>query len=79
LIHQISDIDVWNFIDPEDLWIYDKLILSKKLGYYCGPAGTAPKKQNTYIVRPCVNFRMMGKGSSFMELGPNDEDKINIC
>jgi len=73
---QISDKDVWEFIDPEDLWIYDKLILSKKLGYVCGPAGVTPPKEDEYVVRPCVNFRMMGRGASFMKLSPNDHDKV---
>ena len=59
----MNDVDVLNFIDPDDLWIYDKFILSKKLGYYCGPAGTVPQKPGEYIIRPCVNFQMMGVGA----------------
>jgi len=59
----MDDKDVWEFIKPDDLWIYDKLILSKKLGYSCGPAGTVPNKPGEYIVRPCVNFMMMGHGA----------------
>ena len=31
--------EVWAILKPEDIWIYDKLILSKKLGYVCGPIG----------------------------------------
>lgn len=67
-MEQMSDLDVWEFIDPNDLWIYDKLILSRKLGYYCGPAGTQPKKPGEYIVRPCINFLMMGKGAKIEKL-----------
>jgi hypothetical protein len=26
-------------IHPDDLWVYNKLQLSAKLGYKCGPAG----------------------------------------
>ena len=59
----INDVDVWKFIEPDDLWIYDKLILARKLNYYCGPAGTLPNKPGEYIVRPCVNFLMMGRGA----------------
>jgi hypothetical protein len=59
----MDDVDVWEFIEPDDLWIYDKLILARKLEYYCGPAGTLPKKSGEYIVRPCVNFMMMGHGA----------------
>jgi hypothetical protein len=58
----MSDSDVWEFVEVDDLWLSDKLILSKKLGYYCGPAGVAPTKNGVYIVRPCVNYRMMSAG-----------------
>lgn len=64
----MDDCDVWNFIDGEDAWIYDKLILSKRLGYYCGPAGVAPELSGEYIVRPISNYRMMGRGSSIMHI-----------
>jgi len=59
----MNDVDVWNFIEPDDLWIYDKLILARKLGYRCGPAGTSPRNPGEYIVRPCVNFMMMSYGA----------------
>lgn len=64
----MDDCDVWKFIKDEDLWIYDKLILSKRLGYYCGPAGVAPEETGNYIVRPISNYRMMGRGSSIMHI-----------
>jgi len=59
----MNDVDVLNFIEPDDLWVYDKLILAKKFNYYCGPAGTLPNIPGEYIVRPCVNFMMMGHGA----------------
>ena len=64
----MDDCDVWKFIDGEDAWIYDKLILSKRLGYHCGPAGVSPEKSDNYIVRPISNYRMMGRGSSVMHI-----------
>jgi len=64
----MDDCDVWKFIDGEDAWIYDKLILSKRLGYLCGPAGVAPEQSGKYIVRPISNYRMMGRGSSIMHI-----------
>lgn len=64
----MDDCDVWKFIDGEDAWIYDKLILSKRLGYRCGPAGVAPDASGDYIVRPISNYRMMGRGSSVMHI-----------
>ena len=35
----MDDDDVWELAHEEDLWIFDKLILSKRLGYQCGPVG----------------------------------------
>ena len=31
--------DVWSLIPPENLWLTDKLLLSRHLGYDCGPTG----------------------------------------
>jgi hypothetical protein len=69
----MSDSDVWEFIQPEDLWIYDKLILSKRLGYLCGPAGVPVPHTGEYIVRPCVNYRMMGAGAEIMTIQEGDD------
>lgn len=51
---------MWKTIEPKDLWILDKLILSRYLGYKCGPAGTDVPCPGEYIVRPCVNAFGMG-------------------
>jgi hypothetical protein len=59
----ISDVDVYHNIDLNHLWIYDKLILSKKLGYLCGPSGIPVPTDAWYIVRPITNIHMMGKGA----------------
>lgn len=69
---QISDADVWNSINPEHLWVVDKLILAKRLGYTCGPAGVSVPTPNYYIIRPCVNFEMMSKGAEIKFLIPDD-------
>lgn len=69
----MDDSDVWLFAHVDDLWIFDKLILSKKLNYDCGPAGVLPSKDGKYIVRPCVNYRMMGKGAQIMHLNTLDD------
>jgi len=69
----ISDNDVLDTINSSDLWLIDKYILSKRLGYYCGPAGVTPKTSGEYIVRPCVNIRMMAKGAEFMYLKANED------
>jgi hypothetical protein len=54
---------VWTTIDPNDMWVLDKLILSKKLGYRCGPVGINVPKPDYYIVRPCVNALGLGLGT----------------
>jgi hypothetical protein len=45
----------------EDLWVYNKLQLSRSLGYNCGPIGTSVPKPDFYIVRPSINFLGMGR------------------
>ena len=57
------DNEVWPTVDVDDLWLYDKLILSKKLGYTCGPAGVEVPEPNTYIIRPITNIEGMGQGA----------------
>jgi hypothetical protein len=54
---------VWKTIDPDDIWVMDKLILSRKLGYRCGPTGLDVPKPDWYIVRPCVNMLGLGLGA----------------
>jgi hypothetical protein len=70
----MDDTDVLKFILPEDLWLYDKFILAKQLGYKCGPSGTAPDIPGNYIVRPCVNFRMMSRGAKIVYI----EDEADV-
>lgn len=53
--------DEWNHIQPEDLWVYNKLFLSRVLGYTCGPAGTTVPKPDFYIVRPSFNLLGMSR------------------
>jgi hypothetical protein len=52
--------DEWNQIHYDDLWIYNKLFLSRGLGYTCGPIGTTVPEPNFYIVRPSINILGMG-------------------
>lgn len=55
---------VWQRTDPDKLWVFDKLILSRKLGYNCGPTGIDVPKSGFYISRPCVNALGLGLGAS---------------
>jgi len=54
---------VWQTADPEDLWVLDKLILSRHLKYTCGPTGLDVPASDWYIVRPCVNMLGLGLGT----------------
>ena len=56
--------EVWHCTDPDYLWVMDKLILSRKLGYSCGPVGLPVPESGEYIVRPCVNMLGLGLGAS---------------
>lgn len=71
----IDDKDVWHTVHPDDLWIYDKLIVAKKAGYTAGPAGVAVPTAGWYIVRPITNIRMMSCGASREFLTP-EEDSV---
>ena len=51
----------------------DKLILSRKLGYTCGPAGVPVDTPGYYIVRPCVNAMGLGLGAAKSYIEKNTE------
>lgn len=53
--------DEWNHIHSEDLWVYNKLFLGRRLEYNCGPAGTTVPISNFYIVRPSFNLFGMSR------------------
>lgn len=59
---------MWLVADPNDLWIFDKLILARKLGYVCGPAGVDVPKPGNYIVRPITNIEGMGRDAEIVWL-----------
>lgn len=64
MINSFHDEDhVWQNIHPDDIWVLDKLILSRKLYYNCGPVGLDVTKSGYYIVRPCVNMIGLGLGA----------------
>ena len=62
-MYHLDPIDEWKSIHEKDLWIYNKLILSRSLGYLCGPTGVSVPNPNQYIVRPSINFLGMGRFS----------------
>lgn len=66
----VDDRDVWGKVHPDDLWIYDKLIVARKAGHLAGPAGVPVPRADNYIVRPITNIRMMSRGASIQWLTP---------
>jgi hypothetical protein len=54
---------------------YNKLWLSEKLGYYCGPAGIPPEKSDTYIVRPIMNLSGMSLNATKQYIDAGDLSK----
>jgi hypothetical protein len=72
----LDDLEVWDIVDQEDLWVFDKLILSRRLGYVCGPKGVYVPKPGKYIVRPCVNLLGMGRGAKLIYF--RDQTEYNM-
>ena len=64
----MEDDEAWISCHKDDLWIFDKCILSKKLGYNCGPADVDVSEAGIYIVRPCVNLTGMSRGAEFRHI-----------
>jgi hypothetical protein len=64
----------WNAIHNDDLWIYNKLQLSRVLGYTCGPVGTTVPKPDFYVVRPAINFLGMGRFAEIKWIDESTED-----
>jgi hypothetical protein len=60
-MYSLDSYDEWDSIHNEDLWIYNKLFLSRVLGYNCGPSGIAVPKPDFYVIRPSFNLMGMGR------------------
>lgn len=57
-----NDAEAWLLLPSYRAW-FDKLLVSQRLGYLCGPGGVAPKVSGAYIVRPIYNLSGMGAGA----------------
>jgi len=53
----------WNFIHNEDLWVYNKLFLSRVLEYNCGPAGVSVPRPGFLYCK--ATYECLGYGSFF--------------
>lgn len=72
----MNDQDVWVNLPVQHLWIYDRLILARTLGYPAAPAGVPVPTANWYIVKPITNLRGMSRGAHRVWLGPQDTDQV---
>lgn len=70
---------MWLAAELDHLWVFDKLIVSRKAGHLCGPRGMSVPKPDFYMVRPISNFEGMGLGArkvwienSTMDLHPGE-------
>ena len=59
-----DDFDAWKVYPKLRHW-YDKLWLSMKLGYSCGPCGLPIPKEGHYVIRPIYNLRGMGLAAEY--------------
>jgi hypothetical protein len=66
---------VWKNINPDDIWVLDKLIVSRKMYYNSGPVGLDVPHPGYYIVRPCVNMLGLGLGAQRVWI---DKDTCNL-
>ena len=52
-VNEVAHLDpeeqYWQNPNPDTMWITDKLILSSKMGYKCGPAGIDVPEAGDYI------------------------------
>lgn len=61
---------------PKLRHFYNKLWLSEKLGYRCGPSGIDPQESDSYIVRPIMNLSGMGVSSSKKWIEAGDVSQV---
>jgi len=71
-----TDVQAWDVYPHHRKWC-NKLWLSEKLGYKCGPGGIKVLLAEDYVVRPIINLQGMGVGAETIYLDPYDKrDKV---
>jgi len=65
-----EDYEAWEAY-PQYRWVFNKLELSMRLGYDCGPACVPIKNAGNYIIRPTYNLYGMGIGAHKKFLNPS--------
>lgn len=67
----MDDQEAYNLYPQHRKW-FNKLYVAELFKYDCGPCGTAPTKDGTYIVRPIYNLAGMGIGATVKEIKADD-------
>lgn len=73
-----EDYEAWEEY-PQYRWLFNKLEVSSKLGYDCGPACVPIKKSGNYIIRPIYNLYGMGIGAhkKFLDVDLHAKEMIH--
>ena len=73
-----EDYEAWEAY-PHHRWLFNKLEVSQKFGYECGPACVPIKKTGNYIIRPIYNLYGMGIGAhkKFLDVNIHAEEMIH--
>ena len=71
----IDDDELYNIYPQHRKW-FSKLYIAEAMRYKCGPAGIAPKEDNTYVIRPIMNISGMGAGAEVKEIKAGDCTKV---
>lgn len=70
-----DDSEAYIFFPQYRKW-FNKLELSERLGYNCGPCGVPPTEENEYVVRPIYNLSGMSVGASIKYIETGDTTKV---
>lgn len=70
-----NDADAWAAFPQHRDW-FDKLRLSLRFGYACGPTGVPPQRSDHYVVRPIYNLLGMGAGARIEFINAGDDSVV---
>lgn len=65
----MEDWEAWQLY-PHHQWVFNKLLLSQRLGYVCGPTPMPVSQAGEYCVRPIYNLGGMSAGARILWLEP---------
>ena len=73
-----EDYEAWEAY-PHHRWLFNKLEVSQKFGYECGPACVPIKNSGSYIIRPIYNLYGMGIGAhkKFLDVNIHAQEMIH--